>query len=54
MVPLDCQEYTLNGDVCDPKKPDCEADCKLHYRTTNTSGYCDIDKNVCICIYCGG
>ncbi|KAL2581863.1 hypothetical protein AAZX31_15G233600 [Glycine max] len=47
-----CDYLTLRNDYCDIKNDPCDAHCKVHYRSTNVTGSCDIDINLCVCTYC--
>ncbi|ESW21210.1 hypothetical protein PHAVU_005G051300 [Phaseolus vulgaris] len=47
-----CEECRLSNDFCDIRKDPCDSHCKIHYRSTNATGFCNLDKHVCSCIYC--
>ncbi|KAK7334923.1 hypothetical protein VNO80_26690 [Phaseolus coccineus] len=49
---IHCEECRLNNDFCDTRNDPCDSHCKIHYRSTNATGSCDLDRHVCSCLYC--
>jgi len=47
-----CENLILRNDYCDLENDPCNAHCKVHYRSTKATGSCDIDINLCVCLYC--